>query len=1316
MRRVLKASAWTLGSLLALSLILVCVVLLIGSTSAGRRYIETLTARLTSGHVMLTGLAGSFPQHLTLDKLELSDKGGVWLSAEKIQLDWSPAAFLGRRLKIDHLQVAHLDMERLPLSEPTSSSSEPSLPRIDVLRAELTRVDLGAALAGMPAALTAKGSFVLRSLRDMRIDVDAQRLASAGNYQVHLRFEPKQMSASVKISEPADGPLENILRVPGLGTLVVTANMSGPRSAERFDLSLNAGSLSGQANGILDLDKLGGDFDFAFESKAMEPQPEVKWQKSTLQGRWHGSFKSPTADARFEVRDLKVPGGTSLASFAADLAAIDGAATMRADLRGLKLPLPQQDLLAAEPIRIDASIRLDDKTLPLELTASHRLFALKMHAVPVGERNATFELKLPLLEPLARLAEQEIRGSAVVTGKLGADAHRTRGSAVVALALEPGAQAWAPLLGPRATIRAAATFKDKMLSVDELKLNGKLLSIDAEGSYGAPVLRSRYDVTLSDLSALSAAVAGTLAVKGTANGNLNALNVEARASANLSVHGSTAGVVTADVKATGLPKAPSGSLIVQGNLDDAPLSVNVAFERSGAGALHTIVHQADWKSAHAQGDLSMAIGESQVGGRINLQIAQLSDLQHLVGVPLGGSVSATLDAHQVGQTSQARLHLDARELAFDQFVANARLSGEGDLNAFAFDADADTQNLLGAPATVKTSGTLNLGARALTLAALAARVRGQDLALLAPTHLNFNEGVAVDELRLGTQQAELEVQGRLAPELALRANLRNVRPQLINAFVPDLLSAGSMNAHADLRGDPAAPNGNVVLNATGIKFADDNALGLPAANLHGTVQLQGNSTQIDAAVEAGPNSNVRLTGRAPFAQDGALDLKFSGGLDVGLANVFLEARGERATGKLSIDATVTGTVSDPRIGGAAKLTQGSLHDYGRGLSLTDIGADLSGDGGRLVIDKLTATATPGTLSVTGSIGVLQKGVPIDLKLTARRAQPLVSKLLTSNMDADITVKGTALARLDVAGKINLNRTVIGVPNTFPPNVAVLDVRRRGVKKVPTANQALVVGLDIQLHAPSQILVQGRGLDAELSGDIGVGGTTDAPQVTGGFELVSGRGSFTLAGSRLDLKEGHVTFEGSGLKNRIDPSLDFTAQTVVQGTTAILRITGLADSPRFDFSSDPPLPPDEVLARLLFGTSNVAQLTAIQYAEIASALATLSGVGGDGTLNPLVKIQKSLGLDRLSLGSGTTNAAGESQGASIAAGRYISKRVYLEAKQTTTGTSQIEADIDITKRLKLQTKLGNGATSVQGTTPDPDNDPGSSLGLSYQFEY
>jgi translocation and assembly module TamB len=141
-----------------------------------------------------------------------------------------------------------------------------------------------------------------------------------------------------------------------------------------------------------------------------------------------------------------------------------------------------------------------------------------------------------------------------------------------------------------------------------------------------------------------------------------------------------------------------------------------------------------------------------------------------------------------------------------------------------------------------------------------------------------------------------------------------------------------------------------------------------------------------------------------------------------------------------------------------------------------------------------------------------------------------------------------------------------------------------------------------------------------------------------------------------------------------------------------------------------MPQDEIMARLLFGES-AAQLTALQVAQIGTALATLSG----GGFNPLAKIQKTLGLDRLAVGAGTsTTNSTENAGATIEAGRYVSSRVFVGAKQGTTGTSQLEVDVDLSKKLKLQTRLGNGTATAQGTTPE--NDPGSSIGLSYQFEY
>jgi translocation and assembly module TamB len=233
----------------------------------------------------------------------------------------------------------------------------------------------------------------------------------------------------------------------------------------------------------------------------------------------------------------------------------------------------------------------------------------------------------------------------------------------------------------------------------------------------------------------------------------------------------------------------------------------------------------------------------------------------------------------------------------------------------------------------------------------------------------------------------------------------------------------------------------------------------------------------------------------------------------------------------------------------------------------------------------------------------------------------------------------------------------------------------------------------------------------MGGTLHIGGTSLDPQITGGFDMR--RGTIDVAGASLTFSSGKVSFTGTGIKNKIDPTLDFTAQTTSGGYTATLTISGYADAPKIGLTAVPELPQDEVLARLIF-SQGVTQLSALQAAQIGAALASMSGLGGN-SLDPLASVQKKLRLDRLSISGGTGGTGPEANtGASVTAGRYVSNRVYVGAKQSTTGNTQAQVQIDLSKHLKFQTTLATGTTTVQGATVD--NDPGSSVGLAYQIDY
>ena len=79
------------------------------------------------------------------------------------------------------------------------------------------------------------------------------------------------------------------------------------------------------------------------------------------------------------------------------------------------------------------------------------------------------------------------------------------------------------------------------------------------------------------------------------------------------------------------------------------------------------------------------------------------------------------------------------------------------------------------------------------------------------------------------------------------------------------------------------------------------------------------------------------------------------------------------------------------------------------------------------------------------------------------------------------------------------------------------------------------------------------------------------------------------------------------------------------------------------------------------------------------------------------------------------AGGTQDQTTVEAGRYVTRNVYVGEKQNLSGGTQTQVQVDITRRLKAQATLATGASTVT-TQGNALQDNGSSVGLSYQFEY
>ena len=608
---------------MALIVVLFCALLIIGNTESGRALIIRTTTRLTDGHVQLAGINGSFPAALDLDKLQLSDDHGVWLDAEHISLRWSPMGLLARHIQVDSLHVGLLDIERAPITKPDNKpSSEFTFPHSDITQLSVDTLKLGSALVGADTSLVVKGSAHWRSMRDAMASVVAQRTGGIGNYDVQLQFNADRMDATVKLQEPANGPLENLLQVPGLGDLSVFAQLTGPRTAEHIQLTLDAGPLRGRVQGTLNLTDVAADLDYTLTATAMTPHPGLSWQSVDLQGRWHGKVSAPVADGRLLIKQLQIPGGTEVADLDANLTAKDGMLTTRAVIAGLVIPGSEPKLFQDSPLSLEGSVNLTDPKRPVELKATHRLFALSGHATTADPLTAQLDLRLPDVAPFAALGGQKVKGDANIKAQIVHDTKSTRVTADANGNIDGGTASWAGLVrGGNTRLQLAGAMTDEKFTIDKLQLEGRAISLAANGTAARSATQDldlRLDAALSDLTKLSPAIVGTLKLSGKIKGPSNDLSTVADLTSTLSIHGSPQGTVSASVHADDLPKSPRGTIEAHGDLDGAPLHLNVSLERGNGDVVHAVIHHADWKSAHIEGELTSGADFAQARGNLRL--------------------------------------------------------------------------------------------------------------------------------------------------------------------------------------------------------------------------------------------------------------------------------------------------------------------------------------------------------------------------------------------------------------------------------------------------------------------------------------------------------------------------------------------------------------------------------------------------------------------------------------------------------------------------------------------------------------------------
>ncbi len=663
-----------------------------------------------------------------------------------------------------------------------------------------------------------------------------------------------------------------------------------------------------------------------------------------------------------------------------------------------------------------------------------------------------------------------------------------------------------------------------------------------------------------------------------------------------------------------------------------------------------------------------------------------------------GRIDAALSFDPGALMIDAKLNANGVQVGgmrLNRVIADTHLvNGEGKLNAtitgqqgrfFTMKVDADIK-----PDEIGFGLTGTLDRQRITLDRRGRLHRVEDGWALDPVTVRYRGGKAI---------INSAIFGR---ETALDVGLQNLSLSLFDLSNIDLGLSGTANGRLVYSWKP----GHGTRGVASIKIKGLSRSGLTRTSTPVDIGLNAELTDQRLAMRAQINQADKVIGKAqalltPLGEGSLMEKLRAAPIKAQLRFVGPASALWRLTtieiidlnGQLALTANISGTGGNPVIDGALMTKDAVLESPVTGMRVTQLQASGRFNGSRLVLSQINGkTGQEGTISGKGVFDFsLGQGVGMNIALQANKAVLLDRDDIGATVTGPLAIRSRDGANGVISGDFDVTRSRFTMGRAAAvaeiPELRVIEINRRGDDFAQAKRGAGWI-LDIKANAGNRLMVNGMGLSSEWRMDIAVGGAVTAPKITGRADLV--RGTYDFAGRRFDLSEGALRFDGSVPAN---PTLDITAGATLTDLDATIRIKGTSMAPEITFSSTPSLPEDEILSRILFGSS-ITSLSAPEALQLASAVASLQG--GGGGLDPINAVRKAAGLDRLRIMPADETTG---QGTAVGVGKYLTRKIYVELITDGAGYSATQLEYQITRWLSLLSSvstLGRQSVTVRAS--------------------
>jgi len=654
--------------------------------------------------------------------------------------------------------------------------------------------------------------------------------------------------------------------------------------------------------------------------------------------------------------------------------------------------------------------------------------------------------------------------------------------------------------------------------------------------------------------------------------------------------------------------------------------------------------------------------------QIDVNASQLSvtDLKNLAGIqtPVTGTLAADISFHgsQLNPIGRGTVTLTQAVVGSEPIQsANVDFQGTGDeirtRVGLRMAAGTASSNFTYFPKTKSYDGDLQAtGIRLDQFRTL----RERNLNLVGTLNVNAKSSGTFDDPRLEftAQIPRLQIQNQTIDSISLGANIADhvatvsldSKPQALNTFVR---GHGRVRLDGDYETEAAFDTSPISLQPLIALYLPAQSAGLTGqTEVHATVKgplkdqtrldahltvptlsiSYNNNIQFAAAQPIvldysrgvvtlqrtairGTGTDLQLQGTIPVTGTGPISLVALGTVDLSVAQIF--DPDITSSGQLQFNIGGSGSRSNPNVQGQIKIVNAAFAGDSLPIGLQTGNGTLTLTNNRLEIERFDGRVSGGTLTATGGV-TYRPSIQYNLSVSGTGIRTLYPAGVREGLDTNLTLVGSSQSAL-LRGQVSL--TELSFSPTFDLNDIISAVGASSGGTAPPGGFARNLNLDIQVVSTSDLDLASSKLSLQGATNMRIRGTAAQPAVIGRVNLTSG--DLIFRGNRYLLEPSTLDFVDP---YRIDPRVNLAVSTKVQDYDIRMLFRGTMDQIRTTYTSDPPLPPSDIINLLVFGKTTEAQAANPTPGSLGAESLIASSVSNQVTS----RIEKIAGISQLSV--------------------------------------------------------------------------------------